>query len=374
MIHPDEIERVIATGRGPIRRENLSYPIVLYPNHYGAFIAFSRDTRSEPVLCACTVPSVQNYVRLRKEIDSTNSHRLNRAPFGSNDFPEIIAERSLRNETDPLSTVQFAHSVCHRCNLATPSHRYCDPMYGGRFKQQYGWYIAQNRLRCGLYGELAILGDVCPEEIAKLYYERAALVRECNRINERCRTDVDEWLRARKAARLAKQEYDPAVHGGAGMDQAERNGLLAKMDGLSKRAQRLDRQITNMIENETRQEFGVKKIGEGWIGESILLNIVRKIFADEDIIRHDRPEWLEGLELDVHVPSRMIAFEYQGQQHFHPIKAWGGQNALDRVRQRDERKAKICRELGVRLITVDYREPLTEEQLRKRIEKLRYLA
>ena len=73
---------------------------------------------------------------------------------------------------------------------------------------------------------------------------------------------------------------------------------------------------------------------------------------------------LGRLELDVYVPGAELAFEYQGQQHFYAIEAWGGEEALSKVQERDARKARLCAEHGVTLITVDYTEPLTETYIR----------
>ena len=82
------------------------------------------------------------------------------------------------------------------------------------------------------------------------------------------------------------------------------------------------------------------------------------------IIRHHRPNWLDRLELDIFLPDLKLAFEYQGQQHFHAIKAWGGEKALKDLQERDKKKAHLCHQNGITLITIDYTEPLTDEYLR----------
>lgn len=63
----------------------------------------------------------------------------------------------------------------------------------------------------------------------------------------------------------------------------------------------------------------------------------------------------------------MLGFEYQGQQHYHPIKAWGGIKALNELRIRDNRKKELCKNNGIKLIEIDYTEPLTEEYIRNKI-------
>ena len=44
--------------------------------------------------------------------------------------------------------------------------------------------------------------------------------------------------------------------------------------------------------------------------------------------------------------------------------AWGGEDALAQLVARDGLKAKICADLGITLIPVDYPESLTDEHIR----------
>jgi hypothetical protein len=148
------------------------------------------------------------------------------------------------------------------------------------------------------------------------------------------------------------------------IDQDEVARRQARLRAADRHRRQTRRKLTKKVENLVRQEFGFRRVGEGWVSETELYQIVRRIFVDKEIIRHLRPDWLEGLELDIYLPSLRLAFEYQGQQHFHPIKAWGGQEALEAVRTRDARKAQLCNRQGIALVTVDYTEPLTEEYVR----------
>jgi hypothetical protein len=53
--------------------EDLPFPVVHYPPHYGSFIAFSEDYQSKPFLCACSRPAVENYLRLQNDSFNTSS-------------------------------------------------------------------------------------------------------------------------------------------------------------------------------------------------------------------------------------------------------------------------------------------------------------
>ncbi len=117
--------------------------------------------------------------------------------------------------------------------------------------------------------------------------------------------------------------------------------------------------------NFIQPKFRFNKDSQSSVGENLLYQIICRIFTDQLVMRHHRPAWLLKLELDIYLPTLNLAFEYQGQQHFHPIKAWGGEEALKKVQERDKRKAEICKKVGVKLITVSYTEPLTEDYIRR---------
>jgi hypothetical protein len=123
-----------------------------------------------------------------------------------------------------------------------------------------------------------------------------------------------------------------------------------------------------VFQDEARTEFGYRKVGQGFVSETQLAMIIGSLLPEEVIVRHHRPDWLDGLELDIWIPGLKLGVEYQGQQHYKAIKAWGGERALLALQQRDARKARMCCELGVSLVEVRYTEPLTLEHIRSRLE------
>lgn len=118
-----------------------------------------------------------------------------------------------------------------------------------------------------------------------------------------------------------------------------------------------------------RKEFGFKNVGESWVSETTLANIIKTIYSNYEVKTHYRPKWLEGLELDIYIDAIKLGIEYQGQQHYNPIKHWGGEKQLKKQKEHDSRKARICREKGVTLLTVDFDEPLTEIHIRERLKE-----
>ncbi len=337
----------------PIIKEHLPWPIVHYSNFYGIFLAFSKTETDTPSLCACAEPAAINYLALRDPNPSLNSDPLRMAPFDSFDFPKALSQGSLKNTSDPIKTVEFYPNICHRCNMATPSLLYCSPLYGGRFQQCYGWYINQTRLRMGIHPRsFSFLEDSCPPELKDLFKKSHEAWPELQQERER----ILELTRGPKREDIPDNEVTYWRNG--------RFEEVKRLKAFEKRSRDLGKKVTNMIENITRQEFGIRKIGDAWVSESILYQIICRIFPGEEILRHHHPDWLGGLEIDVYLPRLDLAFEYQGQQHFHAIRAWGGEKALQALKDRDLRKAKFCSERGTRLITIDYTESLTEENIR----------
>ena len=94
--------------------------------------------------------------------------------------------------------------------------------------------------------------------------------------------------------------------------------------------------------SEARVAFGFKRVGEGWVSETMLFRIIQQIWPGVHLIRHYRPDWLEGLELDIYAPALHVGIEYQGTQHSEPVSHWGGEVAFDRQVAKDARKKVVC--------------------------------
>ena len=335
---PRRVTRVAVAAGCPVVQEDLPLPFVHYPSLYGTFIGFAHTPTEKPVLCSCSESAVRNYIRLDpSSTRGQNSHALRMAPLDSYYFPDSMAQDSLGHEDDPMQSLRFEDRICHRCQMKAPSLRHCHPMYGGQFVQMYGWYVSQTRLRFGV-GRGRFLSDVCPPEIQGMLQAAYALDERCNKLVKEF-----SWSWSHPSDRQLELER------------------------LRKERSSLNLQVGHFFENETRREFGVRRVGEGWVSETILYQMVTRQFPGIECRRHFRPPWLGGLELDVFVSEKNIAFEYQGQQHFYPVACWGGQESLEALRIRDARKAELCRQRGVVLVAFDFTEPLTEEHVRERI-------
>jgi hypothetical protein len=122
-------------------------------------------------------------------------------------------------------------------------------------------------------------------------------------------------------------------------------------------------------ENGIRDVLGIPHIGEGWVSERELLNMVKDIFPKNEIIHQASPEWLGRQRLDIFIPELGLGIEYQGRQHYDAVPFFGGEEGLQKTRERDESKARLCSENGVALVMFRYDETLKKELVKARIER-----
>ena len=63
-----------------------------------------------------------------------------------------------------------------------------------------------------------------------------------------------------------------------------------------------------------------------------------------------KPEWLKPKSVDFYIPSLKVAIECQGEQHYRPIKFYGGDVKYKRQVESDLTKVQKCVENNIKLI------------------------
>lgn len=122
-------------------------------------------------------------------------------------------------------------------------------------------------------------------------------------------------------------------------------------------------------ENEIRDALGIPRIGEGWVSEVELLNMVKDIFPNVEVFHQASPEWLGRQRLDVFIPELSVAIEYQGLQHYEPVTFFEGERGYRQTQERDKIKAKLCAAHGVTLVFFRYDETITRELVETRMRE-----
>jgi hypothetical protein len=243
---------------------------------------------------------------------------------------KLIEEKKPQNE-NIVSCLVFKNNICHECNQVVPSYRYCVEMYGGAFKQNYGWYINKQAFEFGIAPiSNHVIPDICPQEILDLI-------------------ELDPFQTPKIYQELSVSNFK-------------------KADALYKKFQKQNRKIWNIIENEVRRKFNHNKIGDAWTSETILYHIICSLFPNYKIYRHYRPEFLEGLELDIYIEELKLGIEYQGIQHYEPISYWGGEEAFEELQKRDMKKQNLAMLNAIPIVYFTYEENLNDAIVMQKIK------
>lgn len=126
---------------------------------------------------------------------------------------------------------------------------------------------------------------------------------------------------------------------------------------------------TNMDIRTAKAEAKRRLSISRWVREDKLYRLVTRLFPTKTIRREASPRCLGRQRLDIYLPELALAIEHQGEQHYRPIEAFGGEQAFVRSQERDERKRILCRENGITVIYVRFDEPLTFPSLRSRLRR-----
>lgn len=122
-------------------------------------------------------------------------------------------------------------------------------------------------------------------------------------------------------------------------------------------------------ENDVRNRLGIPQIGEGWVSEMILGEILKAICQSHNVTLNHLKKftWLKRQHLDFYIPEWGVGIEYMGEQHYHQIDFFGGKISLQRTRERDLRKKILCSTHKIPIIYIRYDENLSPSQLESRL-------
>jgi hypothetical protein len=331
------MKKPVAFKDNTVAEEALPLKRVLYPGFYGAYFAFQEDEKSPITICSCSFESIENYLKIKDKADNPNNSSVYRNYIiDSGNFPlslvQHLKDNNRPNDYSIIRYLKFSDKLCHECNRATPTYRYCHEMYGGIFKQTYGWYIQKKGLEYGVFGKWRFYQEYAPQELIDLM-------------------------------EITPAEYHKYI-------SIHPAGRTKEGSAFNKRFNKQMRKVWNIIENEAREKLGHKKVGDSWVSETVLYYIIKSIFPDKIIHRHFRPDYLEKLELDIFIEDLKIGIEYQGIQHFEPVDYWGGNEAFERGQERDKRKRKLCSQNQITLVCFNHNEPLERDYIKNKIEEI----
>lgn len=99
------------------------------------------------------------------------------------------------------------------------------------------------------------------------------------------------------------------------------------------------------------------------VGEETIASCLNTMgIAYEREYRFEDCRYKKTLPFDFYIPELKTVIEYDGQQHFNPIKYWGGQQTYDETKVRDKIKNDYCKLKNIRLIRIPYTKSSDEIQ------------
>ncbi len=226
-------------------------------------------------------------------------------------------------------------------------------------------YLNKKCSKLSIYGiEVDVILDIITKSYSSQIYHSASqeqkkyLEEECNRIKKKIQDeknikekDIPQYL-------YDKYVYDSSNNFKFICDLLLENNVDYKSYGFFWES------VYTEIYHKLIQN---KVIKVKWKSEYNLYNLVKKEFNDAKF--QYRCSWLGNQSLDIYIPSKLIAIEYQGKQHYEPVKLFGGEDSLKKRKELDERKKKLCENHGISLIEWKYYEPITRVNLLKKLKK-----
>jgi len=258
--------------------------------------------------------------------------------------------------------IHFEENICHRCLLMKPEVQFCPESEGTVFRQYYGWYLDMKHYEYGVVPRIQRYLHTIESkqllEIIDFTYESLLEDIMFDPLIEALPEEVvSEWLIAHD--QIWQQGY-PRVWD----PQFPYNFVQALGKTLDKRKTAVRR----FIEDALRAEFKYTPLVGKWKSEQHLFELVKKLLPKTKIKRNFRSKTLEHLEMDIWLPEFGIGIEYQGIQHYEPVKHWGGFRGLEKVQERDARKKELAQANDITLIYFHHYEVLSAELVYKKLK------
>lgn len=95
-------------------------------------------------------------------------------------------------------------------------------------------------------------------------------------------------------------------------------------------------------------------------GEKQLGELLQQVFPDL-VTSQDNLDFLGLQRVDYAIPTLKLAFEYDGRQHYKPVKYWGGKKAFKFQQQRDKKKQQLLKQNGWTLVRIKYDQPIRDQ-------------
>jgi len=309
-----EIGRAHQFGENIIVCEALPFPYVHYTP---SFLGFYKDLGTKLVFCSCSRIAIENSLEMCRVASRVDRPKGMAGWRFYRDYPQVLLRAA-----SILASLTYPNTTHHVQSWWTSR----DPI------------LAASRI----------------EALVRLIEFREALCHKCSKRLPYSPYGISAYIHQ------ALYSY--------GLYNFGEIGLADKCPDQLKAMNKDERY--RFVENEVRRALGFPRRGLNGLQEGIVFLLVSQIFPLCKVIRHFRPAWLEGLELDVFVEEHKLGVEFQGIQHFKAFDYLGGERALRQTQRRDKKKAALCETNGIKLVTIneDEEDELTDNSVYRKLK------
>jgi hypothetical protein len=104
-----------------------------------------------------------------------------------------------------------------------------------------------------------------------------------------------------------------------------------------------------------------------WKKQELLTAFIKKYF--NHVKTEHSPKWLGQQRYDIYIPSKKVAIEYQGQQHYEPISFFGGEKGFQKTLLRDKKKLEVSQNNGINVLYWNYNNKINESTVQKFLQR-----
>jgi hypothetical protein len=115
------------------------------------------------------------------------------------------------------------------------------------------------------------------------------------------------------------------------------------------------------------KEYYIGEKEQCWENQKRMIKLIQSIFPGNKVEKNNRTT-LDGLEIDCYLPELKLGFEYNGKQHYEWIEVFHKtKEDFELQVKRDIEKNQRALEKGIKIITIRYNEPLTEDLIKSKL-------
>jgi len=342
----------------PEVRTSLPLPIC----HAGyVFMAYAEAPGEPAYFCECTRSAITQYLSSELEEKAVRARQGRPRPQGRYDFvidhsfPKAVRDSLWAEQPDNANIggrIRYRDAICHRCHRAVPPFENMESR--SYFDDVFRRLIYRDLHELGFSFIAHPLPHVeTPWQVQLLPANFSELVAEARQLS-------------------ASLHGSAAPHPRAGAeDWREYKQRHKRWAELERAIDAARQQVRDFAVARLRSHYEFPEF-KAWLQrETVLFLNLRSIFRGQKVVRHAKPEFLGGLELDIWIPAERIGVEFQGAQHYRAFDYLGGEKALAAVQDRDRRKAELCARQGVMLACFGENDDLNEHRVVERLAALR---